>query len=323
MNITTKAINFLPWFLISLGIMTIIDFRLGAEAEHLNAWAMLRHLFGGDRPNTLAVHKLGLYGAWNLLILANAVGGLILKFLVQGVGLISRSWVVAIVATALVLGTEARSAEFGTFQMGLTFGEIPILSGSFKPGVSLGYHINEYLYIGGVLQAKDYLKRDQESFNAKNTGISGLHKSRETVGERFLAQLRITPMKHLPYISTGWVWNNPDVETMEFHPQGDSQTWGEKLILAQTRPRGSGPGLGIGYQYDFSHRLSAYTDFTMAWFSDIAKPEFKLIEGTTTQQEALEKETPNLVKAYQDNFHNRYHVFNLGIAWNFAGYWNE
>ncbi len=269
--------------------MALIDFWLGAEAEHLNAWAMLKQLVGGDRPNTLAINQLGLFGAWCLLVLVNTFGGLLLKSLQCRASTIFQrnTAVLVLLASSFMAGNPVDAATPGTFEMGLTFGEIPVLSGSFKPGVSLGYHFNEYLYIGGVLQAKDYLKRNDESYNAKNTGISGLQKSREAVGERFMAQVRVTPMKHLPYISAGWVWNNPDVETMEFKPDKDSGVWGERLTLIQTRPSGHGPGLGIGYQYDFNNRISGYTDFTMAWFGDIAQPQFKLVDGTETQEQSL------------------------------------
>ena len=66
--------------LTSLGIMIIIDYVLGTEAEHLNAWVIIQRLFGysTDIPDSLAIRKLGLLGATLFMFSVNAVFGFIL-----------------------------------------------------------------------------------------------------------------------------------------------------------------------------------------------------------------------------------------------------
>ena len=70
----------------SLAIMIIIDFILGAEAEHLNAWVIVNRLFGRipDIGDSLAIRKFGLYGAALLMVLINMVFGGILINLLKG-----------------------------------------------------------------------------------------------------------------------------------------------------------------------------------------------------------------------------------------------
>ena len=70
-----------------LCIMTIIDYLLGAEAEHLNAWVIINRVFGNDTgiPDSLAIRKLGLTGAFILMIGINMVFGSVLILLLKGV----------------------------------------------------------------------------------------------------------------------------------------------------------------------------------------------------------------------------------------------
>ena len=68
-----------------LCIMIIIDFFLGAEAEHLNAWVILNRLLGRDPGvgDSLAIRHLGLAGATALMLLANTLFGAVLLQLVR------------------------------------------------------------------------------------------------------------------------------------------------------------------------------------------------------------------------------------------------
>lgn len=69
----------------SLCIMIIIDYVIGAEAEHLNAWVIVNRLLGRDIGigDSLAIQKLGLWGATLLMLGANTVFGAILIQLIQ------------------------------------------------------------------------------------------------------------------------------------------------------------------------------------------------------------------------------------------------
>ncbi len=66
--------------LASLGIMVVIDYVLGAEAEHLNAWVIINRLFGNPTTvgDSLAIRQFGLAGATLLMLVANFVFGFVL-----------------------------------------------------------------------------------------------------------------------------------------------------------------------------------------------------------------------------------------------------
>ena len=68
-----------------LFIMVIVDYILAAEAEHLNAWVILNRLIGRDTPvgDSLAIRKLGLAGASLVMIILNALFGVILVNLLR------------------------------------------------------------------------------------------------------------------------------------------------------------------------------------------------------------------------------------------------
>lgn len=64
----------------SLGIMLVIDYVLGAEAEHLNAWVIVNRLFGNTTSigDSMAIRKLGLAGATLLMLGINFLLGFVL-----------------------------------------------------------------------------------------------------------------------------------------------------------------------------------------------------------------------------------------------------
>ena len=65
----------------ALCIMIIIDYLLGAEAEHLNAWVIINRLFGNDIgiPDSLAIRHLGLYGAALAMLFINGVFAILIQ----------------------------------------------------------------------------------------------------------------------------------------------------------------------------------------------------------------------------------------------------
>ncbi|MEZ5015800.1 MAG: hypothetical protein R2800_02005 [Flavipsychrobacter sp.] len=69
----------------SLGIMLIVDYLLGAEAEHLNAWVVLNKVLGNATTvgDSLAIRKLGLAGATALTVIVNFVFGFLLAHLIS------------------------------------------------------------------------------------------------------------------------------------------------------------------------------------------------------------------------------------------------
>ena len=63
-----------------LCIMIIVDYVLGAEAEHLNAWVIVNRLAGIQTSigDSLAIRRLGLAGATLLMLAVNTLFGAVL-----------------------------------------------------------------------------------------------------------------------------------------------------------------------------------------------------------------------------------------------------
>ncbi len=70
-----------------LAIMIVIDYLLGAEAEHLNAWVIANKLIGNDIgiADSLSIKSFGLYGATILTIVINSILGIILLQLIKAI----------------------------------------------------------------------------------------------------------------------------------------------------------------------------------------------------------------------------------------------
>lgn len=68
-----------------LCIMIIVDFLLGAEAEHLNAWVIVNSIFGNDTGigDSLVLKHLGLGGATILMFAVNTLLGVVLINLIK------------------------------------------------------------------------------------------------------------------------------------------------------------------------------------------------------------------------------------------------
>lgn len=204
------------------------------------------------------------------------------------------------------------------WQVGFTFGEIPVLSGSFKPGVTFAYYFNEKLSAEFTFQMKDYLNRDDESFNAVKIGYDGLISSKESTGERLFLGFRFKPVKWSPYLTAGFVLNFTDKETIKFDDRKrivGSNTYEGELEIVQKRKTGLAPAFGIGYQYDFDNGISLNTSFAMAFFNNIPSPVTEINSADEVSEEDRNLLDRKLETTYKDNFHNRYHIFNLGIIY--------
>jgi len=217
---------------------------------------------------------------------------------------------------------EDRSLQDSRWEMGLTFGEIPILAKSFKPGFSIGYRLNEQVRIRLVLQGEDYLQRDGSSFNAQNTGQDGLVSSKERTGMRFFFGVDYRPVKWSPYLSAGIVVNGTDIERMLFDRRKrrigtDSYTTSMKIV--QTRRAGWGPALGIGYDVKLNDHVDLNAGIAMAFLGETPIPDIEIL----TRSDVPDSDTNNLrhqiLDKYKTNSHNNYHIFNLGLSYRFGG----
>ncbi len=206
------------------------------------------------------------------------------------------------------------------WEIGFTFGEIPILAGSFKPGISVGYHLNEHLNFNIVYQLTDNIQRNDESFNAESTGLAGLLSSKETTGQRMLISVRYKPVDWSPYIIAGFVYNNDDVETMKFDQRlrgiGEGN-YNSNITIKQARKSGFEPAVGFGYQYDFDNGISLNTSIAAAVFSGISKPKTEIESSAPLSGEDKNFLNQKIWDAYKSNFHNHYHIFNIGVSYRF------
>lgn len=202
------------------------------------------------------------------------------------------------------------------WQIGIGLGELPI-GGSLKPSVTFGYHFNDKLYTGIIYQFKDEISRNGTSFNAQSSGIDGLMKSSETVAERFMLQVRYSPIKYGPYLSSGLVYNGEDAETMIFDERSrniNNEPYNGTLEIKQTRPAGWGLALGIGYQYNFKKGFSAGFEWTPAWWQ-YPTPSYQF-SGTSDLSISSKNELQNRMdKGFKSSPTNMYKVFHIGLAY--------
>ncbi|WP_422860713.1 hypothetical protein ACOKFD_07735 [Flagellimonas sp. S174] len=219
---------------------------------------------------------------------------------------------------SIVKGQNNNRIIENSWQIGLGLGELPT-GGSFKPSITIGYHFTNKIYAGLIYQVKDRIERDDSSFNAKSSGLDGLLSSSESVAQRFLAQVRYTPIKYGPYLSGGFVYNGKDTETMLFDSRNReiaSESYSGNLEIQETRPAGWGVAFGIGYQYNFKNGLSTGFEWTPAW-GQYPEPTYEFF-GFSTLSEIAQQELKNRMnRKFRRNVTNMYKVFHLGIAYRF------
>ena len=204
------------------------------------------------------------------------------------------------------------------WQIGFGLGELP-MDGSFKPSITVGYFFTEKVYAGVIYQFQDEIFRNQSSFNAKSTDLDGLISSSEEVAQRFMLQVRYTPIKNGPYLSGGFVFNGKDTETMIFddRPREISEEPVSGTIeIQQTRPAGWGVALGLGYQYNFKNGFSAGLEWTPAWMQ-YPEPSY-VFGGTADLSESAQVELEQKMDdGFKSSVTNMYKVFHIGVAYRF------
>ncbi len=198
------------------------------------------------------------------------------------------------------------------------FGEIPILAGSFKP--SLGYfHRLDQLEAGVYLQLKDELQRDQETFNT-DFGQDGLFSSKEETGNRAMLQARLFLFSRLFFMSIGILSGGKDTETMVFDSRLrtlNNTEYETPISVQLEREQKLAPAFGIGVAYPLSQQWLLTSDFTMAWFGSVPKPNVILSTSAPVSNADLVWLKQTVKDKYASNFHNRRQLFNLGIEYQF------
>ena len=203
-----------------------------------------------------------------------------------------------------------------SWTVGIEFGEIP-MRGSFKPGLSIGYHFNDFIYIGAVYQIRDKIERNGSSFNAQAIALDGLMSSSEKVGQRGYLQARIRPHRLAPYASIGFVFNDRDTETIRFDDRqrtiGGVNRSGE-IIITQSRPSGLRPAFGLGYSYTLPTGIELFTEWSGWWMFGAPKPEVD-IAGQDISESSIRVLKENIIKEFQSSPFNTYHVFQIGVGY--------
>ncbi|MCB1154645.1 hypothetical protein KDL45_13405 [bacterium] len=207
----------------------------------------------------------------------------------------------------------------GMVHVGMNLGEIPF-HGSFKPGVTFGYYLHDLVYIGGIYQIADSIKRDDTSFNAKAVGLDGLRSSRETVGQRALLEVRLRPHRLAPFMSLGFVYNDEDTETMHFDSRtrniGDGEYAGE-MTIRQTRPAAWRPSVGFGYSYTTPIGL----EFGFEWAGWVLgkrpTPNIKIESEAPLSAKDEAALRAHMTDEFQDSIFNAYHIFQMGVGYTF------
>ena len=216
-------------------------------------------------------------------------------------------------ASAQTLPDAGRS---GRWQLGVHFGELP-WDGSFKPGVSFGYHFNDLVYVGAVYQVADRIQRNGRSFNAQSVELAGLDASSERVGQRAYVQVRARPHRLAPYVSAGFVFNDRDTETIQFDARErivGEHTSASAISITQSRPAGLRPALGFGYSYRMPSGVELHTEWSGWWMFGAPTPTVD-ITGADLTPEASALLEDRIVKAFTSSPFNTYHVFQIGVGY--------
>ena len=225
---------------------------------------------------------------------------------------------VALLSVATSLSAQDITGLANYWQIGIGLGELP-MGGSFKPSLTIGYHFNEKIYAGFIYQFKDYISRNSASINANSAGIDGLIGSSEEVAQRFLFQVRYTPIKNGPYLSTGFVFNGKDTEEIRFDERSRviaGELYEGSVIINQSRPAGWGFALGLGYQYNFKNGFSAGFEWTPAWFQ-YPMPTYEFTGTANLTKVAKDTLTEKMNNKFDASVTNMYKVFHVGVGYRF------
>lgn len=224
--------------------------------------------------------------------------------------------------TLTTLSTSAASEPIeldNALMVGAELGELP-WGGSFKPGLSVGYYLNERVYVGAMLQMGDSIKRDDSSFNVENTGLAGLISSSEEVAPRAFLGLRLRPHRYAPFASLGVVYNGADTETMIFDER--SRTVGENsydggITIRQTRPAALRPAIGLGYSYEFDFGLQLASAWS-GWLFESPTADVHIAGGAALSAHDEAALRAHIADGFGSTITNKYHIFHLGAGYVFG-----
>lgn len=203
----------------------------------------------------------------------------------------------------------------GRWTAAVELGELP-MHGSFKLGLSVGYHLDDLAWVGVAYQMPDAIARDATSFNANSLRLEGLETSRERVGKRAYLQTRLRPHRHAPFVSLGLVFNDRDTETIGFDARprtlGDETARGE-LLVRVSRPAALRPAIGAGYEWSNERGLTAFVEWSGWWLRGAPDPDVT-IEGESLPSGFAGEIGRRLSDHFTSSLFNTYHIFQLGVG---------
>ena len=131
-----------------------------------------------------------------------------------------------------------------------------------------------------------------------------------------MLQVKYFPWSNYFYLNVGSIYNDIDKEDIEFRDQlrtiGDNQ-YTTDLSISITRPAAIKPAFGIGLSWPITHSVFFNTDFTMNWLGDIQNPDIRIHSTVHLDDRDRSQLRDNISQNYKNNFHNRYHLFNIGV----------
>lgn len=226
----------------------------------------------------------------------------------------------AVVLLLSLVGYKVEAQPFsltGRWHVGLEFGEIPF-HGSFKPGLVLGYHVSELMYVGVLYQIRDKIQRNNTSFNARAIDLDGLRTSSEQVGQRGYLQVRVRPHRLSPFASLGLVFNDRDTEMIMFDTRArliHGEVVDGALVVTQSRPSGWRPALGLGYSYTFPQGIEVFTEWAGWWLFGAPTPDVTF-SGAFLSETTADALRDAIEEEFTSSPFNTYHVFQLGVGYN-------
>lgn len=207
-------------------------------------------------------------------------------------------------------------AKFPT-QIQLSLGELPHTA--FAPGINVGYHINNLIYLGYILQPPFNTEEGGHSVNAHAPGFDGLVSSKSELGYRQALILKLSPFQLGAFISFAVFTSDTDKEYLVFDQRVrtiGSNSYNTSVEIELERPAVVRPAIGSGFNHVFDNGISLSAEFLFA-FGGIADPRISIASGVpiaASDREALDRK---ISAEFTDNIHNRYHLVQVGFGYNF------
>lgn len=202
-------------------------------------------------------------------------------------------------------------------QIQLNLGELP--HNAFAPGINAGYHFTEWIYLGYILQFPFDIGGDDHSINAQAPGFNGLVRSERELGIRQALLVRISPFKLGAFFSFGVLATNVDKEQLVFDKRVrtiGNNTYDTAVEIELERPNEVRPAAGLGFNQVFSNGISLTADIFFA-LGSIAEPRIAIRSDSPIADSDAEQLKRIISENYTDNIHNRFHLVQIGMGYNF------